>query len=244
MTDMLTAYSHHKLSRRGFVKAAAVGVMATMSGLLAACETDDDEPDVDPVDDTADTAEVGADADDDFTVPHEGFEPFDAPELDLDTLQAEIPGETLQAERYDHAYVGEVTSDLFIGVSLAGGYAMQSQQDVTAYLCDGDEISIYLTGTLNAQEATLVSDEADVEFSVANGEIAGTVTMAGEDPVTFTAAEATDDAGMYVAGTEIEEVEVTSRWIVLPDGRQRGVPICCVVFPSGGWSCWPCPIER
>jgi hypothetical protein len=71
-----------------------------------------------------------------------------------------------------------------------------------------------------------------------DGEFIGTVTLPDQEPIAFTAEEANDSAGLYIAEHEIDEVEMTGRWVVLADGSQRGFILCCLIIEHPG--CIPC----
>ena len=174
----------------------------------------------------------------------EDFEPFDTAELDLETREAQLGDQIVTAEPWDNTWVGEVTDAWFIGIMVADAYG-SDPREVTVYLCD-NERGIVLNGELPADEdtTTLSNDEAEVELTLIDDEITGTVSINGQDPEPFDADAATDDAGVYVATTEVEEVEVAARWIVLADGRQRGTSICCAVGPRGIVVCWSCQQRR
>jgi hypothetical protein len=81
--------------------------------------------------------------------------------------------------------------------------------------------------------ASLADDEASLEFELIDGEVTGTVTLAGEDPASFSAEEATGVAGVYVAEHAIDNIDVVARWIVLADRQQRGGPFCRICHPDG-----------
>ena len=207
---------------------------------------DEDEPVDEPDDDGDDTADVedevddAAEADDDpFADVRENFEPFDQQELDLETLEVEFPDGPTTAEPWDNTWVGQVTDDLFIGIRIADAYG-DDPREVTAYLCDNDFWAV-LDGELVDDAATLSDEDTEVSLELIDDEITGSVTLAGQGPIDFSAEPASGDAGVYVAATELDEVEVTGRWIVLEDGQQRGTEICCsfACCPPIG-ACWPC----
>ncbi len=258
-----------QLNRRRLVT-VGLGLAGSMSAgsLLAACQArdaDDDDPveetEDEPVGDDGDDVEVEDSDDEDIEAaePDDGtdpgvreveidgeaveissdFEPFDAQELNLETLEVEFPDGPVQAQPWENTWVGQVTDDLFIGIRVADAYG-DEPRDVTAYLCDND-LWVLLDGELVDGAGTLSDEDTEVELELVDEQITGTVTLAREDPVDFTASPADGDAGVYIAATEINEVEVTGRWIVLEDGQQRGTEICC----TGGCCppivvCWPC----
>ncbi|MFP9193044.1 twin-arginine translocation signal domain-containing protein [Natrialbaceae archaeon A-CW1-1] len=210
------------ISRRTMLKASGAGASAL--GIIGTASADYDD------NDQGDEDEFNPD----------DFNPFETSELNLETLEAEIPGGTLQAEPLENTYVGEVTDDLFVGVSFTDDDTGQPEE-IAAYLCDGNDIAIWLVGEYEVGGVTLADEEDEVKLAMVDGEFLGAASLADEEGVPFLAAEATGDAGLYQAETEVDEVEVTARWIVLSDGRQRGTSICC----AGGCCppivvCWPC----
>ena len=171
----------------------------------------------------------------------EEFEPFDLPELDVERAEVEIHGDTLQVEAYDNTWVGEVTDDLFIAFSIVDGDSEQAW-DIAAYACDSDETSVYLTGDLEDDEAHLDDCVDTIELSIADSEITGTLTLEEQEPMPFVAVQSTGDAGLYAAETiKMGEIEVTIRWVVLADGRQRGGRKC-----RNPWTgdCMWCPVPK
>lgn len=203
------------VSRRTVLKASAVG-MGTfgLSGCMGAGEPLED--------DESNPIERGV------------IEDVRIPYLELDTLEAELAGETLQAESYEDlrpgsiTYVGEVIGhpyrNLFAGVSLLDDDT--EQPDIVSYLCDGevgtrDAFGLYLTGEHDAGGVTLANEDGEVKLALVDGEFLGATTLADEESFPFLATEATGDAGLYWA--EIDPEEGTGLlWVVLPDGRQRG----------------------
>jgi hypothetical protein len=149
-----------------------------------------------------------------------------SPELDLASLEALSLDRTFVAEAYDNTYVGEVTDDLLIGISLDSRYPDQAE-GVSVYLCDSEDVSVYLWGDIENGGATLSEDDVQVELTVSDDEITGTVALNGEDEQSFTATEAAGDSGMYVATDAAGEIDIEVRWVVASDGRQRGRIVCC-----------------
>jgi hypothetical protein len=161
------------------------------------------------------------------------------PDLDLVSMEADALDRTFEAEAYANTYVGEVTDDLFIGISLDSMYADQAN-GISVYTCDSDDISIYLTGEIEDGSSTLSDDSVEIDLTVADDEITGTVTVGSEDPQSFTATRPTDEGGLYHAMRIEGDVEILVRWIVLDDGRQRGDFICCPRPQPGSTQCWCC----
>jgi hypothetical protein len=250
-----------RLNRRSFLKLGlGVAGTASVTSILAACASQDDEeaPAADSDDggddiaadsddhDDGDVDEV-AKPDDDFDVEQliddwlEEFEPFEAPELDLERLEVEIQGETYDVWAYENTWVGEVTDDLFIAFSIQEG-SSEGSGEVSAYACDSGDASVYLTGELVDGEADLDDCVDKIQLSLVDGEVTGTITLEGEEPLSFVAVPSDGDAGLYRAETiEMGEIEITTRWVVLDDGRQRGGRKC-----RNPWTgdCMYCPVPR
>jgi hypothetical protein len=157
-----------------------------------------------------------------------------APELDLETLQAQTSQGTIQAEPYpwENTYVGAVNDDLYIAVSLSEGADTEQPQEAIVYLCDGEEMGERVTGEVGAGTKTLEGEEVRVELSLADDAVRGTVTLDGEEPQPFAANEASGDADLYVAEPTFDDTDYWAGWVVLPDGSQRGIIFIC-----------PCPDE-
>jgi hypothetical protein len=163
----------------------------------------------------------------------------DIPELDLETLVAETPTLTLQAQAWENSFVGELTEELLVGIALDSSDALNARE-IRVYLCDSQEIVSRMTGELEDGRATLTDDTAVIELTVTESEISGTVELFGEAGESFSASPATGDAGVFVATDIVDEGEIWGGWIVLHDGRQRG-SICfsadlarlCLVFVEG-----------
>ncbi len=258
-----------RLSRRSLLKfGLALSATASTTSLLAACATrqDDDAPAAEPEADTDDddsaaepteddaAAERDDEADeietqpgDDFDVEQliddwlEEFELFELPELDLDSLEVEIQGETYDVWAYENTWVGEVTEDLFIAFSIEEGYS-QGSGEISAYACDSGDTSVYLTGELVDGEADLDDCVDKIQLSLDDGEITGTLTLQGEEPHSFVAIPADGNAGLYRTETiEMGEIGITTRWVVLEDGRKRGGRKC-----RNPWTgdCMFCPVPK
>lgn len=173
--------------------------------------------------------------------PPENSEDVRVPYLDLDTLEADFEGETLQAESYadwrpgSTTYVGQVIRrsgpDPFAGVSLLDDTAQSDedgQPELIAYLCDGEPGTregwgILLSGDFEPGGVTLTpetAEDAEVKLALVDGEFLGAATLPDGETHPFLASETTGDAGVYRATIDPEE-ETFAHWVVLPDGRQR-----------------------
>jgi hypothetical protein len=199
-----------------------IAVGAVLALLLSACG-DNDDTEATPTEPATEAPEEEAtDAELDEALATFGFESeeADVPQLDLATLEAEAPGMTVQAQPVDNAFVGEVTDDIFIAIAPDQLPAAEADE-VMAYLCDDEGLAIVMTGELGDDgTATLSEEQATVELAVTGDQIAGSVTLDGEQIGQFTATAATGEAGLYEV-TGLPE-DSWARWVVLEDGRQRG----------------------
>lgn len=115
-------------------------------------------------------------------------------------------------------YVGAVDDALFVGLDVMEADHPEAPRAVSAYLCDGADVSVWLHGSLEGSDATLRADTAMLEVTLAGDRAYGSVSLDGDAARVFAAEAATDEAGLY----RPEEPDVRGGWIVLADGRQRG----------------------
>ncbi len=270
MRSQGNADTHHtlseaQLSRRSLLKFGFGLASSAVVGIsLAACVTRDDSeaPAAEPDDGQSDDAPESTDNDDAETnvqpsdLSHaeaeeayeeyveewlEEYEMFELPELDITASEIDIQGETYDVWSYQNTWVGEVTDDLFIAFSIDEGYAGGSG-GIAAYACDSGDTSVYLEGELTGGEADLDDCVDRIELSIDGDEITGTLTLEDQEPLDFVALPAEGDAGLYRAETiEMGDLEVTTRWVVLEDGRQRGARKC-----RNPWTgdCMWCPVPK
>ena len=162
--------------------------------------------------------------------------------LDVETLQADFKSLAFEAEPMANAHVGEVNEDLFVAVTVD---EPAEPEQVSVYLCDGEEFSQWLSGELNAEGVAELGEDMGAQVALTvdeGGNVSGVVQPPGDVPQPFTATAATGDAGLYRAEEAVDGVTHVGGWIVLPDGRQKGQycctcrsgichPGCCVVTP-------------
>lgn len=173
--------------------------------------------------------------------PAKGVDRIRVPQLNLDTLEAEVEGETLQAVSYEDwrsnstTYVGKVSGirgpDVFVGISRLDDDAEQDPE-LVVYLCNGEvgavpTIRIYQTGdydptgvTLTDKNVPSANEHIEVKLASVGDTFLGSLTLAEGEPHPLVGHEATGDAGLYKAETADEDLVV--HWVVFPDGRQRG----------------------
>jgi hypothetical protein len=160
------------------------------------------------------------------------FEGIELPELDIENLRAEIAGTVFEAQPWNDTWVGRVTDDAFIGIRIDGH--TDDAGEIVAYLCDDDELALLLEGEHRDGGAVLADDAAELELELAAAAITGSVTLDGEEPVTFTAEPARGSAGVYVVEEEKDDVDAWAGWVVLTDGAVRGSTVRCFRNPWTG----------
>jgi hypothetical protein len=141
----------------------------------------------------------------------EDIEEFRIPQLNLDTLEAEFEGETLQAVSYEDGrpgsttYIGEAAGrpGTFVAVSHLDETAEademnnddeadgeDEQSDIVVYLCDGEVgtqgmFELWLTGDFDEDGMTLTNEDVDenseVKLALVDGEFLGAATLSGEE---------------------------------------------------------------
>jgi hypothetical protein len=142
--------------------------------------------------------------------------------LDLETLEVEVPAGTLRAEAVPGAYVGAVNDDLYIAIIPREADGGDGAREAAAYLCDGVDVVAWLTGDVRDGQGTLTAGDTRVEIESIAADVRGMVVVAGGEPEAFTAVAVEGAAGFYQADAEVDDTGHLGRWIVLPDGSQRG----------------------
>jgi hypothetical protein len=149
--------------------------------------------------------------------------------LDPETLEVSTgDGAAAELDEFraaQHVYVGAVDDDVFIAVALDDDVATGDPQDVLVYLCNSDDIALYLggeidgegevafdrtAGMLRGEADVAVGDDISVDMNVGADEATGSLTIAGDDPQSFTALPPEDgtNEGFYVAlASEIQSLE-------------------------------------
>lgn len=171
-----------------------------------------------------------------------------ATKLDLDTLQADTPEGTLQAERVGDSYVGSIGDGRAIGIAflddVTAGEEQSHQHQIVVYLYDREDLAFMIgeldaDGTATLESGDLSNFDATVELTMEGDAVSGTATFPGERPAPFTAGAATGIAGVCWADGTDENPEVSGDWVVLSDGRQWG---CICTPPTHLDPC--CRLER
>lgn len=150
-----------------------------------------------------------------------------APNLDIETSQADTPAGVVEARRWENTHVAAVSDDVYVAIVVDGTSGESQVQEAIVYLCDGEGAAV-LAGELESGSATLTNDDLSVSFVVGDDDIRGDLHVGDEEPQPFTAEPAGGDAGLYGSSFAYEEVDYLPIWIVLPDGSQKGQ------------ACWQC----
>lgn len=109
-------------------------------------------------------------------------------------------------------------SDAFIAV------IQHTNGEVTAYVCDGTEISEWFNGTANGSSMDLTNVAgARLTAEVQADSVPGSFTQSDGSAFDFTANTASEPAGLYRADLAYEGTEYVGGWIVLAEGEQRGL---------------------
>jgi hypothetical protein len=118
-------------------------------------------------------------------------------------------------------YVGDVDGNLFIALDIIELEGTEQERAIRAYVCDGAEVSVWMTGQFSSDEVTLTSGDHRIVLTQLNS-VSGTLSLAGGDEVPFTAERAAGEAGLYRAEATFEGINYVGGWIVLGSGEQRG----------------------
>ena len=129
------------------------------------------------------------------------------------------------------AGIGPDTSVHYVGVVEGTGIyvAVIDHGDgfVTAYLCDGVEVSVWFEpesaeGNDSGAFLLAAANGAAVSGTIADGIATGTATLANGTEYAFTAEEADQPAGLYARVTVEDDEVIQVRTIVLPNGTAKG----------------------
>jgi hypothetical protein len=146
------------------------------------------------------------------------------PDLQVDPATLEVTGgdgepvELIDHRRAEHVYAGAIDDDLFVAVALDDDVATGDPRDVLVYLCDDDEIWLYLGGQMDADGAVAfevaagnvrgvddvtVGEDLDLELMVSEDEVTGELAIAGGEPQAFAALPPEDgtNVGFVMAST-------------------------------------------
>lgn len=188
-----------------------IGLAAALTLLVAAC-TDNGSDETDPT--------------------------LSASALDIDTMTATltVDGEELEVAARpfgEDPHVGRVDDDLFIAVTRP---TEGEPEDLAVYLCDGDDVAVWMMDQVGPEGGTVSTDGFDVEIAFAEGGVIGEVTDPGGDRNSFDASP-TDAGGLFVAAADHggDDTDPLAGWIVLDDGDQQGL---------AWWAAWTWTSQR
>ncbi|MFC9834797.1 hypothetical protein ACFVKB_13355 [Rhodococcus sp. NPDC127530] len=128
-------------------------------------------------------------------------------------MMEKIPSPFVMTPQMEPTYVGSVDgSDAYIALARSGN-------DMIAFLCDGDQMWTWMTGTMDGDKATLSSpDGATLTASMSDGTVTGQVSAPGMPDKAFVAHPAAADEGMFRATTNRDGADYTLGWIMTSDG--------------------------
>lgn len=115
-------------------------------------------------------------------------------------------------------YVGPVEgSELYAAVIDTGS-------GVQVYLCDGDAVGLWFTGSHDGDVFTASADDGSTVTGTLDGTSAtGTATLADGTSLALDLPHAVPPAGFYTRDAVTDDGIVTSRTIVLPNGTAKGL---------------------
>jgi hypothetical protein len=134
---------------------------------------------------------------------------------------SETVPDTGEADNELITYVGDIDGDLFIALDMIELEGTEQERAIRAYVCDGADVSVWMTGQFSSDEVTLTSGDHRIMLTSINS-ASGVVSLAGGAEVPFTANLATGEAGLYRAEGTFEGQDYVGGWIVLGSGEQRG----------------------
>ncbi len=145
-----------------------------------------------------------------------GPELSDATVAKLRALPASLQETILAPGSAPISFVGQVDrTEIYIGATTTGGLAQ-------IYLCDGQEIAIWLRGIVDG--STITADDGDVSLvaTISEASLTGSVALRGVSHL-FDAVRSEFPADLWESLSLAGDGQlVRGGWIVLDDGTQRG----------------------
>lgn len=125
-------------------------------------------------------------------------------------------------------YAGPVkNSAAFIGFALKG-------DQVTAYICDSQNIAAWLDGKWNGENLNLTStDGTTLQAKKDAKAISGTVQLSDGQPLNFSVPPVGDRAGIFLNEEIQDDQLLETGWIILADGQERGLTIVTNPYYKG-----------
>lgn len=128
------------------------------------------------------------------------------------------PERATEGSNFPGTYVGEVAGTQFFAAASTDG------EKLLVYLCDGDTKGRWYRGTFDPRETKVSSSGGESgTLSLTSKEAKGSVTLDGKsyglslEPVT--------DGGLFRLERSLDEKLELSGWVVLNDGRGKGVTL-------------------
>jgi hypothetical protein len=114
-------------------------------------------------------------------------------------------------------------SDAYVAVYVDEAEKKGAKREVTAYVCDGAEISEWFDARVKGNTFTLTSDEgARLKVKLTEDEASGSFRPEGDEKLKFAAPVAEDPAGLYRGEDTTAGDDYLGGLILLPDGMVRG----------------------
>jgi len=130
---------------------------------------------------------------------------------------SETPDVRQTANGISGSFVGKVDgSDSFIGI------VVLETRETLAYICDSKLVSQWFRGSATADGLALSAGAAKLEATLSMDGVAGQVTLASGNALSFRASPATGAAGLYRAARTEGSRDFVGGWIILASGEQRG----------------------
>ncbi|GAF44763.1 hypothetical protein [Rhodococcus wratislaviensis] len=128
-------------------------------------------------------------------------------------MMEKVPSPFVMTPQMEPTYVGSVDgSDAYVALARSG-------DEMIAFLCDGDQMWTWMTGTMDGDKASLSSpDGATLTASMSDGTVTGQVSAPGMPDKAFVAHPAGADEGMFRAATNRDGADYTLGWIMTADG--------------------------
>ncbi|MFC9550522.1 hypothetical protein ACFTWF_06690 [Rhodococcus sp. NPDC056960] len=128
-------------------------------------------------------------------------------------MMEKIPSPFVMTPQMEPTYVGTVDgTDAYVALARSGN-------DMVAFLCDGDQMWTWMTGTMEGDTATMSSpDGATLTATMSDGTVTGQVSAPGMPDKAFTAQPAAAEEGLFRATTNHDGADYTLGWIMTANG--------------------------
>ncbi|MCQ4118074.1 hypothetical protein [Rhodococcus tibetensis] len=128
-------------------------------------------------------------------------------------LMEQIPSPFVEKPQLERTFLGAVDdSDAYVAVVTSGS-------DAVAFLCDGHDMWMWMSGEMDGDRLALTApDGSTLTGTMSDGKVSGTVTGAGMTDKAFEAEPAAADEGLFRATTDHDGADYTLGWIMSSDG--------------------------